>query len=172
MDPTSIDRTRTVTWKDPAAGEAAGMTLTGVEYLRAMARGDATSPPLALVLGLSLDEVEEGRVVMSVVPEEFHYNPRGVVHGGLAATLFDSALGCAVQSLLPPAHAAPTQQLQINYIRPIRIETGKMFCSAQVIHAGKRSATAEGRLTDRDGKLYAHATGTFVITGPDDRKGR
>ncbi|MEO7369146.1 MAG: PaaI family thioesterase [Gemmatimonadaceae bacterium] len=172
MDQTSIDRTRTVTWRDPASGETAGMTLTGLEYLRAMARGEAPPPPLALMLGLSLDEIEEGRVVMTVVPEEFHYNPRGVVHGGLAATLFDSALGCAVQSLLPPAHAAPTQQLQINYIRPIRIETGKMFCSAQVIHKGKRSATAEGRLTDRDGKLYAHATGTFIITGPDDRKGR
>lgn len=143
--------------------------MTGVEYLRAMARGDAPLPPLALVLGLSLDEIEEGRVVMSVVPEEFHYNPGGVVHGGLAATLFDSALGCAVQSLLPPAHAALTQQLQINYIRPVRIETGKVSCSAQVIHIGKRSATAEGRLVDRDGKLYAHATGTFIITGPDDR---
>lgn len=172
MDQPGIDRTRTVTWKDPASGETTGMTLTGIEYLRAMARGDAPPPPLALVLGLSLDEIEEGRVVMTVVPEEFHYNPRGVVHGGLAATLFDSALGCAVQSLLPPAHAAPTQQLQINYIRPIRIETGKMFCSAQVIHRGKRSATAEGRLTDSDGKLYAHATGTFIITGPDDRKDR
>ncbi|MEO5902912.1 MAG: PaaI family thioesterase [Gemmatimonadaceae bacterium] len=148
------------------------MTLTGVEYLRAMARGDVPPPPLALALGLSLDEIDEGRVVMSVVPEEFHYNLRGVVHGGLAATLFDSALGCAVHSLLPPAHAAPTQQLQINYIRPVRIETGKVSCSAQVIHIGKRSATAEGRLVDRDGKLYAHATGTFIITGPDDRTNR
>jgi len=148
------------------------MTLSGIEYLRAMARGDAPPPPLALVLGFSLDEIEEGRVTISVVPQEFHYNPMGVVHGGLAATLFDSALGCAVQSLLPPAHAAPTLQLQTNYIRPLRIETGKVICSGQVIHLGKRSATAEGRLVDSEGKLYAHATGTFVITGPDDRKNR
>jgi uncharacterized protein (TIGR00369 family) len=146
------------------------MTLTGLEYLRAMARGDAPPPPLAILLGLSLDEIEEGRVTMSVVPEEFHYNPRGVVHGGLAAALFDSALGCAVQSMLPPAHAAPTQQLQTNFIRPIRIETGRVVCAAEVIHLGKRSATAQGRLLDADGKLYAHATGTFIITGPDDRK--
>ena len=167
-----MDRTRTVTWLDPSLGVEAGTTLTGVEYLRAMARGDAPPPPLALLMGFTLDEVNEGKVTMSVVPAEFHYNPMGVVHGGLAATLFDSALGCAVQSMLPPAHAAPTLQLQINYIRPITIATGKVQCSGEIIHMGKRSATAEGRLTDSSGKLYAHATGTFVITGPDERKGR
>jgi uncharacterized protein (TIGR00369 family) len=167
-----MDRTRTVTWLDPALGVEAGTRLSGLEYLRAMSRGEAPSPPLASMLGFSLDEVEEGRVMMSVVPAEFHYNPMGVVHGGLAATLFDSSLGCAVQSMLPPAHAAPTLQLQINYIRPITIATGKLNCSGEIIHLGKRSATAQGRLTDSSGKLYAHATGTFVITGPEERRGR
>jgi uncharacterized protein (TIGR00369 family) len=167
-----MDRTRSVTWLDPALGVEAGTTLSGLEYLRAMSRGEAPPPPLALLMGFTLDEIEEGRVVMSVVPAEFHYNPMGVVHGGLAATLFDSSLGCAVQSMLPPAHAAPTVQLQINYIRPITIATGKVNCSGEIIHLGKRSATAEGRLTDSSGKLYAHATGTFVITGPEERRGR
>ena len=167
-----MDRTRTVTWQDPALGVAAGTTLTGLEYLRAMARGEAPQPPLALMLGFTLDEIEEGSVIMSVVPAEFHYNPMGVVHGGLAATLFDSSLGCAVQSMLAPAYAAPTLQLQINYIRPITIATGKLKCSGNVIHMGKRSATAEGKLTDSTGKLYAHATGTFVIAGPEERRGR
>ena len=167
-----MDRKRTVTWFDPALGVEAGTSLSGLEYLRAMSRGEAPPPPLALMLGFSLDEIEEGRVTMSVVPAEFHYNPMGVVHGGLAATLFDSSLGCAVQSMLPPAHAAPTLQLQINYIRPITIATGKLNCSGEVIHMGKRSATAQGRLTDSSGKLYAHATGTFVITGPEERRGR
>jgi uncharacterized protein (TIGR00369 family) len=167
-----MDRTRTVTWLDPALGVDAGTRLSGLEYLRAMARGEAPPPPLALMLGFTLDEIEEGRVVMSVVPAEFHYNPLGVVHGGLAATLFDSSLGCAVQSMLPPAHAAPTMQLQINYIRPITVATGKVYCSGETIHLGRRSATAEGRLTDSTGKLYAHATGTFAITGPEERGGR
>jgi uncharacterized protein (TIGR00369 family) len=167
-----MDRTRTVTWIDPALGVDAGTRLSGLEYLRAMARGEAPPPPLALLMGFTLDETEEGRVVMSVTPAEFHYNPMGVVHGGLAATLFDSALGCAVQSMLPPAHAAPTLQLHINYIRPITMATGKITCSGEIIHLGKRSATAEGRLTDSSGKLYAHATGTFVITGPEERRGR
>ena len=167
-----MDRTRTVTWRDPALGVAAATTLTGVEYLRAMARGDAPPPPISLLLGFRLEEVDEGKVMITIEPEEFHYNPLGVVHGGLAATLFDSSLGCAVQSLLPPGHAAPTLQLQVNYIRPVTVETGKLFCSGDVIHMGKRSATAEGRLTDAAGKLYAHATGTFILTGPDDRKDR
>jgi uncharacterized protein (TIGR00369 family) len=167
-----MDRTRTVSWIDPALGVDAGTRLSGLEYLRAMSRGEAPPPPLALLMGFTLDEIEEGRVVMSVVPAEFHYNPMGVVHGGLAATLFDSALGCAVQSMLPPAHAAPTLQLQINYVRPVTIATGKVCCSGEIIHLGKRSATAEGRLTDSSGKLYAHATGTFVITGPEERRGR
>jgi uncharacterized protein (TIGR00369 family) len=167
-----MDRTRTVTWLDPALGVEAGTTLSGLEYLRAMSRGEAPPPPLALLMGFTLDEIEKGRVVMSVVPAEFHYNPMGAVHGGLAATLFDSSLGCAVQSMLPPAHAAPTLQLQINYIRPVTIATGKVNCSGEVIHLGKRSATAEGRLTDASGKLYAHATGTFVIAGPEERRGR
>jgi uncharacterized protein (TIGR00369 family) len=137
-----------------------------------MARGEAPPPPLASVLGFRLEDIEEGSVVVTLEPEEFHYNPSGVVHGGIAATLFDSSLGCAVQSLLPPAHIAPTLQLQVNYIRPITIRTGKVFCSGKVVHMGKRSATAEGRLTDGDGKLYAHATGTFILTGPEDRTAR
>ena len=137
-----------------------------------MARGEAPPPPLASILGFRLEDIEEGSVVVTLEPEEFHYNPSGVVHGGIAATLFDSSLGCAVQSLLPPAHIAPTLQLHVNYIRPITIKTGKVFCSGKVVHMGKRSATAEGRLTDGDGKLYAHATGTFILTGPEDRTAR
>ncbi len=167
-----MNRTRTVTWRDPSLGITAATTLTGIEYLRAMARGDAPPPPLSLLLGFSLDEIDEGRVTITVEPQEFHYNPLGVAHGGLAATLFDSALGCAVQSLLPPGYAAPTLQLQTNFIRPITIASGKLTCSGEVIHLGKRSATAEGRLTDASGKLYAHGTGTFMIVGPEDRQGR
>ena len=137
-----------------------------------MLRREAPPPPLADVIGFHLEEIDEGRVVVTLEPAEFHYNPHGVLHGGVAATLFDSSLGCAVQSLLPPAHAAPTLQLQINYIRPVSVRTGKLFCTGSVIHLGKRSATAEGKLTDAGGKLYAHATGTFLITGPEDESRR
>ena len=167
-----MNRTLNVTWTDPALGREAAETLSGLEYLRAMARGDAPPPPLATVLGFKLEVIEKGSVIMTVVPAEYHYNPRGVVHGGLAAALFDSSLGCAVQSLLPPGSVAPTMQLQVNYIRPITIAAGKLSCSGEVIHLGQNSATAEGRLTDSSGKLYAHATGTFIIKGPEDRRDR
>ncbi|HEX6576324.1 MAG TPA: PaaI family thioesterase [Gemmatimonadaceae bacterium] len=167
-----MERTKTVTWSDPSAGREAARTLTGLEWLRAMARREAPPPPLAEVLGFELEKIEEGIVVITLEPQEYHYNPMGVLHGGMAATLFDSALGCAVQTMLPPAYAAPTMQLQINYIRPITIGTGKVFCNGATIHVGKRSATAEGRLTDSDGKLYAHATGTFIVTALEEKAAR
>ena len=139
-------------------------TISGIEYLRAIAQGEAPAPPFARLLGFELEAIEEGKVTFAMVPAECHYNPFGVMHGGVAASLFDSALGCAVQSLLPAATTAPTMELHINYIRPVTISTGRIRCTGHVIHLGKRSATAEGRLVDTHGKLYAHATGTFVIS--------
>jgi uncharacterized protein (TIGR00369 family) len=148
------------------------MKLTGIEWLRAMARREAPPPPLADVLGFTLDRIEAGEVTMTLDPQEFHYNPMRVLHGGMAATLFDSAMGCAVQSLLPAGYIAPTMQIQVSYVRPITVHTGKVFCTGKVIHMGKKSATAEGRLVDKDGKLYAHSTGTFVLTSSEERGGR
>src|SRR4029078_11327692 len=156
-------------------------TISGIEYLRAIAQGKSPAPPFARLLGFELETVEEGKVTFAMVPAESHYNPFGVMHGGVAASLFDSALGCAVQSLLPAATTAPTMELHINYIRPVTISTGSIRCTGaviplgtastrstrctvHVIDLGKRSATAEGRLVDMHGKLYAHATGTFVIS--------
>ena len=167
-----MERTRTVTWQDPSAGAEAAMMLTGIEWLRAMSRREAPPPPLADVLGFKFEKIESGEVTVTLEPEEFHYNPMGVLHGGMAATLFDSALGCAVQSLLPPGYIAPTMQLQVSYVRSITVQTGKVFCTGKVIHMGKKSATAEGRIIDTDGKLYAHSTGTFILTGPDERAAR
>ena len=164
-----MERKRIVTWEDPSQGVEAAGTLTGIEWLRAMARREAPPPPLADVLGFRLEQIEAGDVTVTLEPQEFHYNPMGVLHGGMAATLFDSALGCAVQSLLPPGYIAPTMQLQISYVRPVTVKTGKVFCTGKVIHMGKKSATAEGRLADKDGKLYAHSTGTFMLTGPEER---
>lgn len=168
----TMERTRIVSWRDPSEGADSARALSGLEWLRAMAKGEAPFPPFASFVGFRLEDVNEGDVVVTLEPQEFHLNPSGVFHGGVAATLFDSSLGCAVQSLLPPGCIAPTLQLQVNYIRPVTMGTGKVFCSGKVVHMGKRSATAEGRLTDGDGKLYAHATGTFILTGPEDNTAR
>lgn len=165
-----MDRTHTATWGDPAISMRAAQSLTGIEWLRAMMRGEVPGPPLAYLIGMKLTKIDEGSVIVSLVPAEYHYNPLGVLHGGIAATLFDSSLGCAVQTLLPAGMLAPTLQLQVNYIRPVTVKTGQIYCSGQVVHPGKQTATAEGRMTDANGTLLAHATGTFVIKSLEGSK--
>jgi uncharacterized protein (TIGR00369 family) len=165
-----VTRTRSVTWGDPAESIKAAATLSGIEWLRAMQRGEVPGPPLARLIGMTLVQIEEGSVVVALTPAEFHYNPLGVLHGGIAATLFDSSLGCAVQTLLPAGMLAPTLQLQVNYIRPVTIKTGQILCSGRVVYPGKQTATAEGKMTDEKGTLFAHATGTFVIRSLEGSK--
>ena len=159
-------RTRTAAGPNRTAtiDSASALSLSGMDLMKGIASGELPVPPFARLLGFEVENVEEGKVTFVLEPAESHYNPFGVVHGGVAATLFDSALGCSIQTLLPPGQAAPTMELHINYIRPITISTGRIRCSGRVVHLGKRSAIAEGRLVDMDGKLYAHATGTFVIS--------
>ena len=124
---------------------------------------DGNPPPIARTLDFTLTEVERGRAVFTVVPGEHHYNPIGSVHGGLAATLCDSACGCAVQSTLPAGAAYTTMDLTIKMLRGITVDTGTLFCEGTIIHAGRRTALAEARLTDTAGKLYAFATSTCMI---------
>jgi uncharacterized protein (TIGR00369 family) len=163
VDGSSRERTRTVTWEDPLIAARAGAALSGIEYLRAIAQGKLPAPPIALLLGFTLDEVDEGRVVFTVEPGEHHYNPIGVVHGGLAATLLDSAMGCAVHSLLPQGRGYTTLEIKVNYVRAITRMSGRLRASASVIHMGGRIATAEGRIVDASGQLCAHATTTCIL---------
>lgn len=156
-------RSRTITWDDPLIGARAAQTMAGIEYLRAMARGELPGPPIAALLDLRIAEVEEGRVVFTVEPAEYHYNPIGVVHGGLACTICDSAMGCAVHSTLPAGAGYTTLELKVNLVRPLTRETGLVRCEGRTIHVGGRVATAEARLVDAAGKLYAHATTTCLI---------
>jgi uncharacterized protein (TIGR00369 family) len=134
-----------------------------MEYLEKIASGEFPSAPLAALLGFRLAEVGEGRAVFTLVPAEFHYNPIGVVHGGVAATLLDSALGCAVHSTLPANATYTTLEVKVNFIRAITMKTGLVSCEAHVVHVGRQTATAEGRLVDEAGKLYAHGTTTCLI---------
>ncbi len=157
------NRTRTVTWADPMIGAHAALEMSGLEYLQAILRGDFPPPPIAMTLDYTLLEVEEGRAVFGGTPAEFHYNPIGVVHGGIACTLLDSALGCAVQSKLPKGVAYTTVQLNVNLIRALTIETGFVRCEAKAIHVGRQMGTAEAEIRDAQGKLYAHATTTCLI---------
>lgn len=156
-------RTRTITWEDPLVSAQLGRTMSGLEYLQAIQAGTVPPAPIAVLIGMQIVEVEEGRVVFSAQPDEYHYNPIGTVHGGIAATLLDSALGCAVHSMLPAGTAYTTLEIKVNYLRPMTSKTGTVYSEGKVIHLGGRVATAEARLTDAEGKLYAHGTTTCII---------
>jgi uncharacterized protein (TIGR00369 family) len=159
-------RERTVTWEDPVASATRGAGLSGLEYLNRIAAGEIPPPPIAVLLGFELETVEEGRAVFAVTPGEFHYNPIGVVHGGLAATLLDSAMGCAVHSTLPAGTAYTTLEFKVNFARAITGDTGRIVCEATLIHRGRTVATAEGRVTaEATGKLLAHGTTTCLLFG-------
>jgi uncharacterized protein (TIGR00369 family) len=164
-------RTRTITWEDPTAAVQTGKSISGIAYLKAFQTGELPPPPIAVLLGMSITEVSEGRVVFTAEPSEYHYNPLGTVHGGVMATLLDSALGCAVQSMLPASTGYTTLELKVNYLRPITVRTGTVYAEGKIIHVGGRIATAEGRLTDAAGKLYAHGTTTCIIMRPSSPNG-
>ena len=166
MSDVQIQRTRTITWEDPTAAVKLGWNVSGIEYLRAMQSGELPAPPIAVLLGMWISEVSEGRVVFALEAAEYHYNPLGTVHGGVLATLLDSAMGCAVQSTLSAGTSYTTLELKVNYLRPVTTKTGMLYCEGKVIHVGGRVATAESRLTDADGKLYAHGTTTCMVLRP------
>jgi uncharacterized protein (TIGR00369 family) len=160
-----VERSKLVTWTDPLAAADAAVGMTGLEAMTAIKDGTLPPPPIASLLGFEIDELEPGRVVFSVVPGEEHYNPIGLVHGGLAATLLDTVTGCAVHTELAAGDYYATLDLQAHYTRPMTRDTGKVLAIGEVVHAGSTVATAEGRLIGAEnGKLYAHGTSTLLLT--------
>src|SRR6476659_524505 len=135
----------------------------GLTFLKGIIAGDHPNPPISQLLGFHLTEVEPGRAVFEGLPEFRHYNPIGSVHGGFAATLLDSALGCAVFSTMAKGEAWTTLELKLNLVRPISKDTGAVEAEGRIIHRGRTVATAEGTVKDRVGKLYAHASTTCMI---------
>jgi uncharacterized protein (TIGR00369 family) len=148
-------------------GAEARRHLSGLEFFRLMQRGGVPVPPLVGLLGFRLTEVEDGRIVFTAQPAPAFYNGMGVVHGGFAAALLDSALGCAVNSTMPAGRSFTTVELTVHLTRPLRDEVGQVRCEATVVHVGSRMATAEGRIVDREGKIYAHGTTTCMLVESD-----
>ena len=138
-------------------------TLTGLEQLQAMRDERVGMAPMLALMNMRLVEVSKGRVVFSAVPERRHYNPQGTVHGGFSATVLDSAMGCAVLTNLGPNTGHTTLEFKINLVRPIFAETGRLRAEAWVVHSGKRVSTAEGRLLDAEGKIFAHGSTTCMV---------
>jgi uncharacterized protein (TIGR00369 family) len=161
-------RIRTHEWEDPSISASAAAAMSGLDFLAAMAAGELPPPPIMSTLGFSGLTVGPGWARFTFTPGEHHYNPIGSVHGGVAATLLDSALGCAVHSTLGVGVGYTTVDLQVSFVRPMTSTTvGPLRCEGRVIHAGSRVATAEGRITGPDERLYASATATCLVMGAD-----
>jgi uncharacterized protein (TIGR00369 family) len=138
-------------------------TLGGLALLQSMIEGRVPDPPIARTLDFYLLQAERGRAVFMGLPQFAHYNPIGTVHGGWHATLLDSAMACAVHTLVEPGSAYTTLEFKIHCVRPLTDRTGPVRAEGTVVAAGRRTATAEGRLIDADGKLYSHGTTTCLF---------
>ncbi|MFF7969842.1 hotdog fold thioesterase [Streptomyces sp. NPDC007905] len=158
-----MGRSRTYEWEDPAVSAAAVGRSSGLEFLQELVAGRLPVPPVGATVGFSLEEVEQGRAVFSLVPGEEHYNPIGSVHGGIYATLLDSAAGCAVQSTLPPGMGYTSLDITVKFLRPITVDTGKVRAVGSVLSSGRRTALAEADLYDEADRLLAHATSTCML---------
>lgn len=157
-------RTRTVTWEDPMAGLAASAGMTGLEFIQSLFSGKLPGPPILATMGFEAGTAEEGRVTFFGEPGEHLYNPIGVVHGGYAMTLLDSAMGCAVQTMLGINEAYTTLETKVNFVRPITLETGRLRCEGNIIYRGSKVATADGRIVAvQTEKLLAHGTSTCLV---------
>jgi uncharacterized protein (TIGR00369 family) len=163
------ERTRTYSWEDPHdfLGEVAG--LSGLEVMRKMAAGELPQPPIAETLGFRLVDAEPGRAVFECEPAEFHYNPIGTVHAGLASTMLDSAMGCAFVTTLEAGVRWTTLELKANFTRAVTLETGLIRCIGTVVHPGRTVATTEARVEDAQGRLLAHATSTILVLRDEPR---
>jgi uncharacterized protein (TIGR00369 family) len=145
---------------------------TGLEVMQAMLRGELPYPPIARTLDFTIVEVGPGTAVFQGTPQLNHYNPLGSVHGGWFATLLDSALGCAVHTMMPSGRAYTTAELGVNLVKAITTRVPRVRAEGRVLHCGRQLATAEARLVGPDGTLYAHATTTCLVFEPqrDTRK--
>jgi uncharacterized protein (TIGR00369 family) len=160
-----LERSLNVSWEDPRALGEQARAMAGLAFLEAIRDGELPPAPIQRLLGFTLTEVDHGRVVFAAEPGEQHYNPIGVVHGGFAATLLDSAMGAAVHSTLPSGQGYTTLETKFNLVRPITAGSGPIAAEGSVVHRGRQVATAEAQLRDGAGKLLAHGTSTCLIVG-------
>lgn len=156
-------RTRTITWEDPRTFVEAARGKAGLETLREVIAGRLPPPPMGRLMNIRLTVANRGEVVFEGVPEEYHYNPMGIVHGGMAATILDSALGCCVYTCVEAGDVWTTLDIKVSYLKAMTVETGLVRAIAKTIHVGRTVALAEARLVDVNDVIYAHATSTCLI---------
>jgi uncharacterized protein (TIGR00369 family) len=147
-------------------GAALALDLSGLDYLRAIADGRIPPPPIAVLLGMGIVDVQPGRVAFSLKVGEHLYNPIGSVHGGVFCVLLDSAMGCAAHSTLDRGRVFSTLELKVNMVKPLTVNTPSVVATGRVISSGRRVITASGEITGPDGTLYAHGTTTCLVIEP------
>lgn len=162
-DTPPVVRERAYTWEDPRALAANMAGRTGLEFLQALVAGELPPPPIMATIGAGVESVEAGRVVFTLTPAEYHYNPIGSVHGGVFATLLDSACGCAVQSTLPADVGYTSLDLSVRFLRPMSSDTGPVRCEGVVVSSGRRVVLARASITDAAGRLLGEATSSCLI---------
>ncbi|MFJ7074017.1 PaaI family thioesterase [Streptomyces sp. NPDC098781] len=158
-----MTRSRTYEWQDPSISAADVGQESGLAFLRGVLSGRLPAAPIGATLGFQLEQVEFGHVVFLLEPGEEHYNPIGSVHGGVYATLLDSAAGCAVQSVLPAGMGYTSLDLSVKFLRPITVDTGKVRAVGSVLNHGRRTALAQAELLDSEDRLLAHATSSCML---------
>jgi uncharacterized protein (TIGR00369 family) len=137
--------------------------MSGLDYMQKIMAGEIEGAPMARLLHIKITHVEEGHVTVTGEPGREFENGLRIAHGGFVASLLDTALGCAVNSMQPAGKVFTTLEMKLNYTRAITRQTGTLTCKASVVHAGARTATSEGRVVDAQGKIYAHGTATFIV---------
>jgi uncharacterized protein (TIGR00369 family) len=147
---------------DPTSSRPAA-SIAGLDFLKRLVDGSYPAPPFAGETGIWIVEAERGRVLFAATASKRFYNPLGTVHGGWISTLLDSAMGCAVHSVLAPGQAYTTVDMTVSFVRPVFQTTGKLRCEGKIIHAGGRIATAEGRVWDDADTLIAHGSETCLV---------
>ncbi|MEU0947200.1 PaaI family thioesterase [Streptomyces canus] len=158
-----MGRTRTYTWDDPMVTAGAVGRSSGLDFLRDVLNARLPAAPISATLDFTLDEVSEGRAVFSLTPGEEHYNPIGSVHGGVYATLLDSALGCAVQSTLPAGMGYTSLDLSVKFLKRVSVDTGPVRAIGTIVHRGRQTALAEATLVDTEDRMLAHATSSCML---------
>lgn len=158
-----MERKKTIYWHDPDLGKRDAASISGLDYLKTIKEGQRQPPPAAMLVGYRLSDVDTGYAAFELDPREYHYNPFSTVHGGILSVLLDTAMTASVLSTLPIGLACATVEIKVNFIRPVTEETGFIRCEARPIHVGKRLATVEGRIRDKNGVLLAHGVSTCSI---------
>ncbi len=156
-------REKMIRFFDPARTVLAARTLPGLEIVHAFMNGTLPLPPAVALIGAVVEHAERGRVVMSLVPDESHFNALGTMHGGIIATLFDTALGCSVHTTIIAGRAYTTLSIGVNYVRGVTMATGKIVAEGTVEHVGRSTALVRGTLRDADNKLLATAESTCML---------